>query len=114
MDVDRFKDLNDRFGHASGDQALVALAGTLAGAVRAVDTVARIGGDEFAVLLAGTGVEGAREAADRLAAEAGMPISIGAAVYGVDGHTADDLTRAADAALYAAKRAGEPHRTGAR
>ena len=114
VDVDRFKDLNDRFGHASGDQALVALAGTLAGAVRAVDTVARIGGDEFAVLLAGTGVEGAREAADRLAAEAGMPISIGAAIYGVDGHTADDLTRAADAALYAAKRAGEPHRTGAR
>ena len=86
----------------------------LAGAVRGADTVARIGGDEFAVLLPGTGAEGAREAADRLARGAGIPISIGAATYGLDGHTADDLGRAADAALYADKRDGEPRRAGAR
>jgi diguanylate cyclase (GGDEF)-like protein len=114
VDVDRFKELNDRFGHASGDDALTALARTLAGAVRAVDTVARIGGDEFAVLLAGTDAEGAREAADRLTARAGIPISIGAATYGPDGQTADELSRAADAALYVAKRGGEPRRAGAR
>jgi diguanylate cyclase (GGDEF)-like protein len=86
----------------------------LAGTVRAIDTVARIGGDEFTVLLPGTGAEGAREAADRLAAGAGMPISIGTATYGPDGRTADDLSRAADAALYAAKRESEPRRAGAR
>ena len=114
MDVDRFKELNDRFGHAAGDQALIALAGKLVDAVRTVDTVARIGGDEFAVLLAGTGDEGAREAADRLVMSAGIPISIGAAAYGADGRTADDLSRAADTALYAAKRRGEPHRTATR
>jgi diguanylate cyclase (GGDEF)-like protein len=114
VDVDRFKQLNDRLGHAAGDEALTALAQTLAGAVRAVDTVARIGGDEFAVLLAGTADERARDVADRLTAGAGVPISIGAASYGPDGTTADDISRAADAALYAAKRGGEPHHAGAR
>ena len=114
MDVDRFKELNDRFGHAAGDDALTTLAGTLGGAVRGADTVARIGGDEFAVLLPGTDAEGAREAADRLVARASIPISIGAATYGLDGHTSDDLGRAADTALYADKRDGEPRPAGAR
>ena len=66
--------------------------------------MARIGGDEFAVLLPAPSVAGARDAAERLRGAAGVPISIGAAVYGIDGHTAEDLARAADAALYAAKR----------
>jgi diguanylate cyclase (GGDEF)-like protein len=114
IDVDRFKDLNDRFGHAAGDDALTTLAGRLAGAVRGADIVARIGGDEFAVLLPGTGADGARETADRLAAGTGVPISIGAATYGLDGRTADDLGRAADSALYANKRDGEPRPAGAR
>ena len=115
IDVDHFKQINDRDGHAAGDEALVDLARTLTGALREIDTVARIGGDEFAVLLPATGVSGARATAERLRASAGVPISIGTAVYGIDGHTADELARAADAALYEAKgRRVEPQAHGAR
>jgi diguanylate cyclase (GGDEF)-like protein len=108
IDVDRFKQINDRDGHAAGDTALVALARVLAGELREIDTVARIGGDEFAVLLPATGAEDARATAERLAARSAVPISIGTAVYGPDGHTLEELARAADAALYAAKRRVEP------
>jgi diguanylate cyclase (GGDEF)-like protein len=104
IDVDHFKQINDREGHAAGDEALVALAAALTHELREIDTVARIGGDEFAVLLPATGVAGAQATAERLRAGAGVPISIGAAVYGIDGHTTDELARAADAALYDAKR----------
>jgi diguanylate cyclase (GGDEF)-like protein len=108
VDVDDFKQINDREGHAAGDAALVGLASELSGALREIDTVARIGGDEFAVLLPGTGTEAARATAERLAAHTTVAISIGTAVYGVDGHSAEELARAADAALYAAKRSVEP------
>jgi diguanylate cyclase (GGDEF)-like protein len=104
IDVDRFKEINDRRGHAAGDAALVALAGVLTRELREIDTVARIGGDEFAVLLPATGVTGAEASAQRLRERAGVSISVGAAVYGIDGLTGDELARAADAALYAAKR----------
>jgi diguanylate cyclase (GGDEF)-like protein len=115
IDVDDFKQINDRRGHAAGDDALVALAQMLMRELREIDTVARIGGDEFAVILPSTGVAGARQAAERLRERAGVPISLGAAVYGVDGHTGDELARAADAALYAAKRSRiEPQATPAR
>jgi diguanylate cyclase (GGDEF)-like protein len=114
IDVDRFKEINDREGHAAGDAALVALAGVLSGELREIDSVARLGGDEFAVLLAGTGDAGARATAARLIERSGVPISIGTAVYGLDGHTADELARAADAALYAAKRRVEPRTSAAR
>jgi diguanylate cyclase (GGDEF)-like protein len=108
IDVDRFKQINDREGHLAGDEALVDLARELTGALREIDTLARVGGDEFAVLLPATGSEGARATAERLASITTVAISVGAAVYGVDGRTADDLGRAADAALYAAKRRVEP------
>jgi diguanylate cyclase (GGDEF)-like protein len=104
IDVDHFKQINDRRGHAAGDAALVALAQVLTRELREIDTVARIGGDEFALILPATGVAGAHQVAQRLRERAGVPISIGAAVYGIDGHTADELARAADATLYEAKR----------
>jgi diguanylate cyclase (GGDEF)-like protein len=108
IDVDRFKQFNDREGHVAGDEALVALARELTRGLREIDTLARIGGDEFAVLLPDTGTEGAHATAERLAAITTVAISVGTAVYGLDGHTAEELGRAADAALYAAKRRVEP------
>ena len=115
IDVDGFKQINDSRGHAAGDSALEALAGVLTRELREIDTVARIGGDEFAVLLPATGVAGAQATAERLQARAGVSISIGAAVYGIDGLTGEELARAADAALYEAKRRRvEPTATRAR
>jgi len=109
-DLDGFKQLNDRHGHAAGDVALAAFAGLLRDETRAVDTVARIGGDEFAILLPGTDVVGAREAIARIAERVDAsalipPLSAGSAAYGLDGETTDDLMRAADADLYVVKRA---------
>jgi diguanylate cyclase (GGDEF)-like protein len=114
VDVDQFKQINDREGHAAGDAALVALAEALTAELREIDSVARIGGDEFAILLPATGVTGARTIAERLRRRSAVAISVGTAVYGVDGLTADDLARAADAALYDAKRGIEPHAPAAR
>jgi diguanylate cyclase (GGDEF)-like protein len=114
LDVDQFKTINDQHGHSAGDAVLLALGGALGGAVREVDAVARIGGDEFALLLRDTDDAGARDTARRvlaLVSDRGLPaLSAGGAVYGPDGVTMDDLVRAADVALYAAKRAPQVQR----
>jgi diguanylate cyclase (GGDEF)-like protein len=114
-DIDRFKALNDRFGHAEGDAALASLGRILMSECRAIDTPARIGGEEFAVLLPSTDAAAAlttanrlRRAISRIHDGAGQPltISFGVAEHPGDGATAGDLMRAADNALYAAKEAG--------
>ncbi len=115
IDVDHFKDINDRFGHATGDAALRALVTAVTGRLRAGDALGRLGGEEFAVMLAGTGPSGAARYADELrvlvaaGAEAtGTPftVSVGVAAAEHGGEDAEALLAAADAALYDAKRAG--------
>ena len=66
VDLDRFKPINDTFGHSSGDEMLRHLAGSLASVLRDADTVARIGGDEFAVLLVDSDAAGACQVAEKL------------------------------------------------
>ncbi len=108
-DLDRLKPLNDRFGHLAGDAAIVAVAESIAGCVRSRDLVARVGGDEFNVVLIDTSVAEAQQIARRigeaLALRRGpwpepLTLSIGVAAL------CADVTRVADAALYEAKRSG--------
>jgi diguanylate cyclase (GGDEF)-like protein/PAS domain S-box-containing protein len=120
-DLDRFKQVNDQYGHAEGDRLLEATAARLAAAVRAEDTVARLGGDEFAVLINGTdALVVAEEIADRIVEELRRPLMIGSLVVPVPisvsvgvawatGGSADGarvLMHSADEAMYRAKRAG--------
>jgi diguanylate cyclase (GGDEF)-like protein/PAS domain S-box-containing protein len=111
VDVDHFKDVNDGFGHIVGDRVLRAVAGALDGAGRDEDFAARIGGDEFALILDGTDAAAAMAVAEgvreRIAAisEPGLPpvtVSIGLCGWS-DGQTREDLQRCADDALYWAK-----------
>jgi len=118
MDLDRFKDINDTFGHAAGDAALVHVAAVAAGLTRSNDLLARMGGDELCLLLPGCNLEGAlrvaRELAETIrqtplqwkAQSIPMTLSIGVAqrMPGNDGHKA--VLAAADAGLYEVKRAG--------
>jgi diguanylate cyclase (GGDEF)-like protein len=114
VDIDDFKDINDRFGHPVGDEALRLVADALAGAVREQDAVFRVGGEEFAVLLPGLSARDAVPLADRLrAAVAKVPfrvplrVSVGLAAWPADAADRDGLLARADAALYQAKRAGK-------
>jgi diguanylate cyclase (GGDEF)-like protein len=125
LDLDHFKQVNDRFGHQAGDQALQAVASVLEQQLRAVDLPARIGGEEFAVLLPDTAGQGALDTAERLrAAIATRPIahegatiavtaSIGVACCSAHADTSEGLLRVADLALYQAKRAGRNRTHGA-
>jgi diguanylate cyclase (GGDEF)-like protein len=115
IDIDSFKDLNDSFGHDAGDEAIRRLSKVLREGTRGIDLAARIGGEEFAVLLAETSKEGGLEVAERLrAAIKVMEIptarhvtaSFGVAECPRDAHTAADVLKAADVALYEAKRNG--------
>lgn len=120
MDLDRFKSINDTFGHEAGDIVLVGVAKRLRALVREEDVVARLGGDEFAIIL-----EGGRNCRERCAAVSArilnqirlpfdhdgrslqVGVSIGIAIAPDHGHDADTLIRAADAALYAVKEDGK-------
>jgi diguanylate cyclase (GGDEF)-like protein len=114
IDVDRFKEYNDRFGHVAGDEVLREIVQLLLRSARTTDVIARFGGEEFAVVLPETTAEGAAAVAERLReAVAGAPwpltpVTISVGVAGVEeGHReAEFLVAAADRALYAAKEAG--------
>ena len=119
VDIDHFKDFNDRHGHDAGDSVLKEVAQALSGNLREVDLAARYGGEEFAVLLPQTEKSGALTLAQRLldsvralSVHAGtdklcVTASLGvAAAHDVTTSKAEDLIRAADAALYDAKRQG--------
>ncbi len=114
LDLDRFKELNDTLGHASGDRLLAELGPRLAAALRPADTLARLGGDEFAVLCPGASGTGARSVARRLQDSLLEPFllgdlqvhvdaSIGIATYPGDGATVEELLQRADVAMYQAK-----------
>ena len=113
-DVDHFKEVNDRFGHVAGDAALSELGRLLPAELRRDDVPARVGGDEFAVLLPNLESDEAMDLGNQVTrvisertrgAGAPLNLSFGVATFGRDGLTLDDLTRAADRGLYAAKRA---------
>ena len=115
MDLDNFKHINDRAGHDIGDVALRILAESLRAELRAVDTAARFGGDEFAVILPQAGPEGALVVAERLRkriAETEVPgfgfmtASFGLATFPIHASSRETLVVAADRALYASKNNG--------
>lgn len=119
LDLDRFKDVNDSFGHAAGDELLQQVAERLSSRLRGMDTVARLGGDEFTVIL--QKIEAPEEAA-RVAteimnhlnkpwtlsnnAEVHIGVSIGISIFPEHGESTHDLLQHADAALYQAKHEG--------
>ncbi|BCJ54985.1 hypothetical protein Asp14428_64600 [Actinoplanes sp. NBRC 14428] len=118
IDLDDFKIVNDTLGHAVGDQLLIAVAARIAGALRADDTAARIGGDEFAALVENVQDPGAvEETANRILAALARPIVVdgeplqAVASIGItttpEADNADELLRQADLALYVAKGAGK-------
>src|ERR1700686_4739423 len=115
LDLDRFKQLNDSVGHDAGDDALRRLADCFRQGRRGVDSAARFGGDEFALILPQAYSEGAQIVAERLRARieaihipgfGNLTVSIGIATFPPHGSSRSDLVIAADAALYSAKRAG--------
>jgi diguanylate cyclase (GGDEF)-like protein/PAS domain S-box-containing protein len=118
LDLDDFKAVNDTRGHAAGDELLQAVAQRLLGCVRESDTVSRMGGDEFTILLADIPDMAAVERIAKMiikavsnpfslgAGECGVGISIGVAIYPLDGLDTDPLLSAADSALYKVKNEG--------
>lgn len=120
VDLDDFKAVNDRLGHAAGDEVLVTSSQRMQQLLRESDMVARLGGDEFVIVLGQVDdAEAAREVARRVVGSLSQPVpltsggtaqigaSVGIALSCADGETLNDLLKQADAALYAAKREGK-------
>jgi len=118
IDLDNFKPINDQYGHEAGDRTLIEIAKRMSGMLRSGDTVARIGGDEFVILLPGLGsVEECELLSQRLLQAITEPVgvnpqmgtlsaSIGISLYPSDASSADSLLRGADEAMYTAKHNG--------
>jgi diguanylate cyclase (GGDEF)-like protein/PAS domain S-box-containing protein len=117
LDLDHFKNVNDSLGHRVGDELLKVLARRLKSSVREQDTVSRLGGDEFIVVLPGTDAQGAAHVAAKVMEQATQPFqidqheltvtpSIGIALHPDDGADFDTLCKRADIAMYRAKRDG--------
>jgi diguanylate cyclase (GGDEF)-like protein/PAS domain S-box-containing protein len=118
LDVDRFKQINDTHGHDIGDQALIALANILTSSTRETDLAARLGGEEFVVLLPGTNLTGALALAEHLRSAVNafivpsprgafrMTVSIGVANFAASHETWCDIIACADRAMYRAKSEG--------
>jgi diguanylate cyclase (GGDEF)-like protein/PAS domain S-box-containing protein len=114
LDLDDFKTINDSLGHPTGDGVLVELARRIGEVIREDDLIARIGGDEFAVLAETTDTDALEALANRLLAAVGQPfvldgreLRLSGSIGIATGSGADDLLRNADLAMYEAKRAGE-------
>jgi diguanylate cyclase (GGDEF)-like protein/PAS domain S-box-containing protein len=117
IDLDRFKHINDSLGHVFGDRVLIEVAQRIKACLRQSDTAARMGGDEFVLLLHDIDAQGAETIVQRVLQHLSAPIalgdlsltvtsSIGIALYPVDGLTRDDLIKNADAAMYQVKERG--------
>lgn len=118
VDLDKFKAINDSYGHDEGDRILIRVARVLEGAVRSVDQVFRLGGDEFVVVLAGAGAATSAAVVARIRAmlqadkapQGGAPTpkcSVGIASFPGDGHTYNELLKVADQGMYTDKKSGK-------
>jgi diguanylate cyclase (GGDEF)-like protein len=115
LDIDNFKQINDKYGHGAGDEAIKMVAHTLQKGIRGIDLAARVGGEEFGLILPETELEAGCEVAERLRRnlrkmkipnDGRLTASFGVAAFPLHGKTGKSIVTAADAAMYEAKHLG--------